>query len=86
MSRLSAQRSIRSTTHRRYDGDRVFADDTGRLWIAASTDDAVVFTCISDGRGSARALAVDSERLDDSIGDDTLRAWLNQAPRIGTLP
>jgi len=83
MSRLSARRS---TTRRRYDGDRVFADDTGRLWIAASIDDAIVFTCISDGRGSARALAVDSARLDDSIGDDTLRAWLDQAPRIGTLP
>ena len=49
-------------------------------------DDAIVFTCISDGRGSARALAIDSARLDDSIGDDTLRAWLDQAPRIGTLP
>ena len=86
MSRLSAQRTARNISDRRYDGERVFADDTGRLWIAASMDDAIVFTCISDGRGSARALAVDFARLDDSIGDDTLRAWLDQAPRIGTLP
>jgi hypothetical protein len=82
MPRLSA----RSSTYRRYDGERVFADDTGRLWIAASMDDAVVFTCISDGRGASRALAVDFARLDASVGDDLLRAWLDQAPRIGTLP
>lgn len=86
MSRLSAQRTTHNTSYRRYDGERVFADDTERLWIAASMDDAIVFTCISDGRGASRALAVDSVRLDDSIGDDTLRAWLDQAPRIGTLP
>jgi hypothetical protein len=28
---------------------------------------------------------VDFPSLDDTIGDDTLRAWLNAAPRIGTL-
>ena len=75
-----------STLYRPYDGDRVFADDTGRLWAAASTGDAIVFTCISDGRGSGRAIAVDLASLDGSVGDDTLRAWLNAAPRIGTLP
>lgn len=82
MPRLSA----RSATYRPSGGQRVFADDRGRLWSAAHTGEAVVFTCISDGRQSGRAIAVPLPRLDDSIGDDTLRAWLNAAPRIGTLP
>ncbi|HVX38847.1 MAG TPA: hypothetical protein VHB25_04665 [Gemmatimonadaceae bacterium] len=64
----------------------MFADDKGRLWSAAHTGEAVVFTCISDGRQSGRAIGVDLASLDDSVGDDTLRAWLNAAPRIGTLP
>jgi hypothetical protein len=28
---------------------------------------------------------VDLATLDDSVSDDALRAWLEQAPRIGTL-
>jgi len=28
---------------------------------------------------------VDLNALDDSVSDDALRAWLNDAPRIGTL-
>jgi hypothetical protein len=82
MPRLSAS----STTYRPSGGERVFADDKGRLWTAAHTGEAVVFTCISDGRQSGRAIAVELARLDDSIADDTLRAWLSAAPRIGTLP
>ena len=82
MPRLSA----RSTTYRPSGGERVFADDKGRLWSAAPTGEAIVFTCISDGRQSGRALAVELAGLDDSVGDETLRAWLNAAPRIGTLP
>ena len=82
MPRLSA----RSTTYRPSGGERVFADSRGRLWSAAHTGEAVVFTCISDGRQSGRALAVELAKLDDSVGDDTLRAWLHAAPRIGTLP
>jgi len=78
--------SARSTTYRPSGGERVFADDKGRLWSAAPTGDAIVFTCISDGRQSGRAIAVDLAALNDSVGDDTLRAWLNAAPRIGTLP
>ena len=78
--------STRSNTYRPSGGERVFADDKGRLWSAAHTGEAVVFTCISDGRQSGRALAVELARLDDSVGDDTLRAWLKAAPRIGTLP
>jgi hypothetical protein len=82
MPRLSAS----STTYRPSGGERVFADDKGRLWSAAPTGDAIVFSCISDGRQSGRAIAVDLAKLDDSVGDDTLRAWLTAAPRIGMLP
>jgi hypothetical protein len=78
--------SLRSTTYRPSGGERVFADDKGRLWSAAPTGEAIVFTCISDGRQSGRAIAVDLAALDNSIEDETLRAWLNAAPRIGTLP
>ena len=77
--------SKRSTVHRTSDDDRVFADDEGRLWSAAHFGAATVFTCISDGRHAGRALAVENAPLDDSVGDETLRAWLNAAPRIGTL-
>lgn len=77
--------SARSTTYRPSGGERVFADDRGRLWSAAPTGDAIVFTCISDGRQSGRAIAVDLAMLDHSVGDETLRAWLSAAPRIGTL-
>ena len=82
MPRLSA----RSSTYRPSGGERVFADDRGRLWSAVHSGDAVIFTCISDGRQSGRAIAVDLAGFDDSVGDDALRAWLNAAPRIGTLP
>jgi hypothetical protein len=78
--------SSRSTASRPSGGERVFADDKGRLWSAAATGDAVVFACISDGRETGRAIGVEAAGLDDSVGDDTLRAWLEQAPRIGTLP
>ncbi|MDB4877102.1 MAG: hypothetical protein JWM41_3548 [Gemmatimonadetes bacterium] len=82
MPRVSAS----STTHRPSGGARVFADDQGRLWSAAHTGEAIVFACISDGRQSGRAIAVDLVSLDDSVGDEILRAWLSAAPRIGTLP
>jgi hypothetical protein len=81
--------STRSTVHERNassEDDRVFADDEGRLWSVAHLGDATVFTCISDGRRSGRALAVENAPLDASVGDETLRAWLHAAPRIGTLP
>jgi len=77
--------SPRTPTRRPSDGQRVFADEKGRLWSAVRTGDALVFACISDGRQSGRAIAMDPRELDDSIGDDTLRAWLKAAPRIGTL-
>ncbi len=70
-------------------GERVFTDDQGRLWSAALDlrDDpggALVFRCISDGRQSVRALAVDPPAFRDAL-DDALRAWLGNAPRIGIL-
>ena len=78
--------SPRSTNLSPSSGDRVFADDRGRLWGAAHVGEAIVFTCISEGRNAGRAIVVNLARLDDSVGDDALRAWLEAAPRIGTLP
>ena len=70
-------------------GERVFTDAKGRLWSAISHSDAngvaVVFTCITEGRQSGRAIVIDlSEEVGD-VGDETLRAWLEAAPRIGRL-
>jgi len=71
-------------------GERVFTDANGRLWSAASHTDpngvTVIFTCINDGRQSGRAILV--ELQNDEVGDvedETLRAWLEAAPRIGRL-
>ena len=81
MPRLSAS----STTDRSSGGARVFADQAGRLWSVAYVGDAVVFACISDGRQAGRAMSAEAARIDDAVGDETLRAWLNSAPRIGML-
>jgi hypothetical protein len=77
--------STRDTTQRPSGGARVISDDKGRLWTAVHIGDAIVFACISDRRQTGRALVVDFANLDDSIGDETLRAWLVAAPRIGNL-
>jgi hypothetical protein len=70
-------------------GERVFSDDKGRLWSAAhergSREGAVVFSCISDARQSVRAIAVDAALHIADVTDETLRAWLREAPRIGRL-
>ena len=82
MTRLSAKSSAQrpaSTTV------RVFADAIGRLWSAAASGGVLVFNCATETRQAARAIAVELVALDDSITDDALRAWLDQAPRIGTL-
>ena len=81
--------TIRIAPTRRSGGERVFTDDEGRLWSAAleerdEPDGALVFRCISDGRQSVRALAVDPLGLLEA-GDETLRAWLRAAPPVGTL-
>jgi hypothetical protein len=81
--------STRNPPQRSSGGERVFTDDEGRLWSAALEErdepgGALVFRCISDGRQSVRALAVDPLALLEA-GDDTLRAWLRAAPPVGTL-
>jgi prepilin-type processing-associated H-X9-DG protein len=75
-----------SSTYSPSGGDRVFADTKGRLWSAAHAGEVIIFTCICDGRHSGRAIVVNLAKLDGSVGDDALRAWLDAAPRIGTLP
>ena len=82
--------STRHPPRRQSGGERVFSDDQGRLWIAAldqrdALSGALVFRCISDGRQSVRALAVDPLALPDAV-EDSLRVWLGAAPRIGILP
>jgi hypothetical protein len=70
-------------------GERVFTDAFGRLWSAASIPNdqgvAVVFTCINDGRQSGRAIVIELTQEVGDVGDETLRAWLEAAPRIGRL-
>ncbi|MEX2154995.1 MAG: hypothetical protein WD825_16750 [Gemmatimonadaceae bacterium] len=74
-------------------GERVFTDAFGRLWSATSHPEdhgiTVIFTCINDGRQSGRAIVIEltkevSGEVGD-VGDETLRAWLEAAPRIGRL-
>ena len=81
MTRLSAK----STPQRPSNTVRVFADAIGRLWSAAVSGGVLVFNCATETRRAARAIAVELAALDDSVSDDALRAWLEQAPRIGTL-
>jgi hypothetical protein len=83
MSRQFARRRVKPTPTP-VDG-RVFADEVGRLWSAVHTARAVVFTCISDARQSGRALAIEDTQREDETGDETLRAWLGAAPKIGSL-
>jgi hypothetical protein len=69
-------------------GQRVFADDDGRLWNAtfsAAGGGAVEFSCISDARRSVRAIALDLTLTMAEITDDTLRGWLRTAPPLGRL-
>ena len=78
--------SRESETHSPSGGERVFSDGTGRLWAAAHAGEVIIFTGISDGRHSRRAIVGNLAKLDSTVGDDALRAWLEAAPRIGTLP
>ena len=83
------QPSLRRAFPRAPDGERIFTDGAGRLWRAvrstAAVDAAVVFQCVSDSREPTRAIAVDGETRVAEISDDTLRHWLDQAPRLGRL-
>lgn len=70
------------------EGQRVFSDEEGLLWSAMFTGSgggAVEFSCMSDARRSVRAIAVDESLTMAEISDETLRAWLRNAPRIGRL-
>jgi len=78
LSRGSATPSSQSTV-------REFVDGSGKLWSAVLQGDALVFTAHDATRGGTRAITVELNALDDSVSDDTLRAWLDEAPRIGTL-
>lgn len=81
MSRHSTRQAAKQSP---VDG-RVFSDESGRLWSVVRTASAVVFTCISDARQSGRALAIEDALREEQTGDDTLRAWLGAAPKIGSL-
>ena len=80
---------LRRAAPRPSDGERIFTDGAGRLWSAArstaAVDAAVVFQCVSDSRQAARAIAVDDRTRVSEISDDTLRRWLDAAPRLGRL-
>jgi hypothetical protein len=81
--------SPRSTDLRPSGGERVFTDVNGRLWSAVTHSDGdgitVIFTCITDGRQSGRAILVELPQEVGDVGDELLRAWLEAAPRIGRL-
>lgn len=84
------RQSIRTTHRRPSGGERVFTDALGRMWTAAyvrgeTGGNAVVFACVSEVRQSGRAIAVDLPGNVGDIEEETLRAWLSVAPRIGTL-
>jgi hypothetical protein len=70
-------------------GERVFTDAFGRLWSALTHVEehgvTVIFTCITEGRQSGRAIVIDLAQEVGDVGDETLRAWLEAAPRIGRL-
>lgn len=83
MSRPAAR-----TNRRPRGGERIFADDAGRLWGAAhgrGADEAVVFSCMTDPRQTVRAIAIDRTYELADVNDETLRDWLRAAPRMGRL-
>jgi hypothetical protein len=70
------------------ESQRVFTDDAGLLWSASYTRSgggAVEFSCIGDARRPVRAIAADAALRLADVSDETLRAWLRDAPRIGRL-
>lgn len=77
----------RRSSRRPSGGERVFADDVGRLWSASYTrgSGALVFACISDSRQSVRAIEIEQNIRLAEADDNDLRRWLRDAPRIGRL-
>lgn len=84
------QRAVR-TTRDPGGSERIFAAEDGRLWSAARLQqergaaEAVVFSCISDSRQTVHAIEIGHEHDLADVSDETLRAWLRVAPRIGRL-
>ena len=72
-------------------GERVISDDHGLLWSAFHAmeggEHLVVFSCISDARRSGRIKSIAAESTINlaDVDDDTLKAWLRDAPPIGRL-
>ena len=78
----------RQPLHPQAEGPREFTDDAGLRWSASLTRSgggAVEFSCIGDARRPVRAIAVDASLRMAEVSDETLRAWLRDAPRIGRL-
>jgi hypothetical protein len=70
--------------------ERIFEDDTRRLWSAGHSvtptgSDALVFTCLSDAREAIRAVALDVEVPLTEAGSTQLQLLLTKAPRLGQL-
>jgi hypothetical protein len=78
----------RKAPNRSSGSERLFSDTAGRLWSAAfstTTQEALVFSCLSDAREPTRALATPPRfRLSDA-SDDELRRMLAEAPAVGRL-
>ena len=72
-------------------GERVITDDHGLLWSAFHAveggEHLVVFSCISDARRSGRIKSIAAEATINlsEVDDETLKAWLRDAPPIGRL-
>jgi hypothetical protein len=80
--------SPRNAPKRSSGAERLFSDTAGRLWSAAfsgTTQEALVFSCLSDAREPTRAIAAPPRfRLTDT-SDDDLRQMLAEAPEVGRL-
>jgi hypothetical protein len=81
---------IRAPLRRSSGSERIFEDETRRLWSAGRSitprgSDAIVFTCLSDAREAVRAVATDVEVPLTEEGSGQLRLLLGEAPRVGRL-
>jgi hypothetical protein len=78
----------RKPPNRSSGSERLFSDTAGRLWSAAlstTTQDALVFSCLSDARAPTRALAAPAPFHLSDATDDDLRRMLSEAPEVGRL-
>lgn len=81
----------RNRLRRSSGSERIFEDETRRLWSAGHSltpegSDAVVFTCLSDAREAVRAVALDVEVPLTEEGSNALQILLTKAPRLERLP